>query len=378
MTRPLVYLDNGATTRVDPRVAQAAVQAMTEGFGNPSSAHRLGVEAARMVTRAREQVARALAAEPSEITFTSGGTEANTLGFYSAARSARGKHVVVTSFEHPSVADAAKRLGEEGYEVTLVAPRSDGVVAAEDFAAAVRPDTGAVAMLWVQNEIGTVLPVAQIAEQVKARAPRCHVHVDAVQAVGKLAVDVRAQPIDSLALSAHKIHGPKGVGALWLRKGARVGSLMWGGGQERGLRPGTEGVPGIVALGLAIELAEAARPEAAPRMARLRDELWSALSAQVPGARRNGDPQRSAPHILSVGFPGVPAEPLLHALESHGVCVSAGSACHAKDKKPSATLRAIGVPDDVGTVRFSFSRDTTDADVAAAVEAVAAALKELS
>jgi cysteine desulfurase len=378
MTRPLVYLDNGATTRVDPRVAQAAVQAMTEAFGNPSSAHRLGVEAARMIARAREQVARAIAAEPSEVTFTSGGTEANTLGFYGAARSARGKHVVVTGFEHPSVADAAKRLGEEGHEVTLVAPRADGVVAAEDFAAAVRPDTGAVAILWVQNEIGTVLPVAQIAEQVKARAPRCHVHVDAVQAVGKLAVDVRAQPIDSLALSAHKIHGPKGVGALWLRKGARVGALMWGGGQERGLRPGTEGVPGIVALGLAIELAEAARPEAAPRMTRLRDELWRAISAQVPDARRNGDPQRSAPHILSVGFPGVPAEPLLHALEGHGVCVSAGSACHAKDKKPSATLRAIGVPDDVGTVRFSFSRDTSDADVAAAVDAVAAALKELS
>jgi cysteine desulfurase len=378
MTRALVYLDNGATTRVDRRVAEAAVQAMTEGFGNPSSAHRLGVEAARMLARAREQVARAVGGEPSEITFTSGGTEANTLGFYGAAKAARGRHVVTTAFEHPSVADAAKRLADEGFEVSLVAPGKDGVVLADDFAAQVRPDTAAVSILWVQNELGTVMPVAEIAERVKARAPRCHVHVDAVQAVGKLPVDVRAQPIDSLSLSAHKLHGPKGVGALWLKKGARVTPLQWGGGQERGLRPGTEGVPGIVALGLAIELAEAARPEAAPRMGRLRDQLWRAISDGLPEAKRHGDPARTAPHILSVGFPGVPAEPLLHALEGRGVCVSAGSACHAKDKKPSATLRAIGVPDDMGTLRFSFSRETTDEEIALAAQAVLEAVKELS
>jgi cysteine desulfurase len=232
--------------------------------------------------------------------------------------------------------------------------------------------------MWVQNEIGTVQPIAGLAERVKARAPRCHVHVDAVQAVGKLPVDVRAQPIDSLSLSAHKLHGPKGVGALWLRPNARLQPLMWGGGQERGLRPGTEGMPAIVALGLAIELAEESRTSAAARMTQQRESLWRAITESLPEARRHAAPADAAPHVLSVGFPHVPAEPLLHALEARGVCVSAGSACHAKDKKPSATLHSIGVPDDMGTIRFSFSRFTTDEEIAIAARAVADAVKELS
>ncbi len=373
-----VYLDNGATTKVDPRVAAACVQAMTEAYGNPSSSHRLGVEASRRLALAREQVARALGADPAEITFTSGGTEANTLGFYGAARASRHKHVVLSGLEHPSVADAARQLTQEGHDVTVVPPGRDGVVDSARLADAVRPETAVVALLWVQNEIGTVQPVAAASEAVKARAPRCHVHVDAVQAVGKLAIDVGGAPFDSLALSAHKLHGPKGVGALWLKKGARVQARMWGGGQERGLRPGTEGVPGIVGLGLAVELAEAARPQAMPRLLVLRETLWAGIALARPDVRRHGDAASCAPHILSVGFPGVPAEPLLHALEGHGVCVSAGSACHAKDKKPSATLRAIGVPDDMGTLRFSLSRFTTDDEIAFAIAALTAALREIA
>jgi len=223
-----------------------------------------------------------------------------------------------------------------------------------------------------------VQPVDAIARAVKARAPRCHVHVDAVQALGKLGIDVADAAYDSLAISAHKIHGPKGVGALWLKKGARLRPLVFGGGQERGLRPGTEGVPGIVALGLACELAAAARAEAAPRMTSQRERLWSAIVAALPSARRNGEPAHTAPHILSVGFANVPAEPLLHALEGAGVYVSAGSACHAKDKKPSATLRAIGVPDDTGVIRLSLSRFTTDDEIARAADAVVACVKKLS
>jgi cysteine desulfurase len=372
----IVYLDNGATTRVDERVAAAATRAMLDAFGNPSSAHKLGAEAARLVATARAQVAAALGGEPAEITFTSGGTEANALALLGAT--ARAKHVVVSGLEHPSVADCARALAERGVEVTTVAPSASGVIAPDAFAAALRPDTALAACLWVQNEIGTVQPVAAIARAVKARAPRCHVHVDAVQALGKLAVDVAAAPFDSLAISAHKIHGPKGVGALWLRPGVTLRPLVHGGGQERGLRPGTEGVPGIVALGLAAELAVAARAEAAPRMAQLRDRLWNAIVAALPAARRNGDPAHAAPHILSVGFAGVPAEPLLHALEAEGVFVSAGSACHAKDKKPSPTLRAIGVPDDVGVVRLSLSRLTTDDEIARAAAALIACVGKLS
>jgi cysteine desulfurase len=371
-----IYLDNGATTRVDERVAQAALEAMLVGWGNPSSAHRLGAEAARRLQRAREQVAAALGGSPSEVTFTSGGTEANALALLGAA--ARAKHVVISAFEHPSIADAARALAERGVEVTTVAPSADGVVGADAYAAAVRPDTAVVACLWVQNEIGTVQPVDVIARAVKARAPRCHVHVDAVQALGKLAIDVADAAYDSLSISAHKIHGPKGAGALWLKKGARLRPLVYGGGQERGLRPGTEGVPNIVALGLACELAAAARAEAAPRMARLRDRLWQSIVAALPTARRHGAAGAAAPHILSVGFAGVPAEPLLHALEEEGVYVSAGSACHAKDRKPSATLRALGVPDDMGTIRLSLSRFTTDEEIARAAAAVVACVGKLS
>jgi len=372
-----VYLDNGATTRVDERVAEAAMEAMLVAWGNPSSAHKLGAEAARRVQRARELVAAALgAATTTEVTFTSGGTEANALALFGAA--ARAKHVVISGFEHPSIADAAKALAERGVEVTTVAPGANGVVDAPAFAAAVRPDTALAACMWVQNEIGTVQPVDAIARAVKARAPRCHVHVDAVQALGKLGIDVADAAYDSLAISAHKIHGPKGVGALWLKKGARLRPLVFGGGQERGLRPGTEGVPGIVALGLACELAAAARAEAAPRMTSQRERLWSAIVAALPSARRNGEPAHTAPHILSVGFANVPAEPLLHALEGAGVYVSAGSACHAKDKKPSATLRAIGVPDDMGVIRLSLSRFTTDEEIARAGDAVVACVRKLS
>jgi cysteine desulfurase len=372
-----VYLDNGATTRVDPQVAEAAARAMTEAWGNPSSAHTLGVQAARLLSAAREQVARAIGADPAELTFTSGGTEANALGLLGAARAHRGRHVVVSGFEHPSILDAASKLKQEGWQVTEVGPEPNGVVSVEKLAAALTPDTSVVCLMWVQNELGTVQPVEAAARAVKARAPRCHLHVDAVQAVGKLAVDV-GLGFDSLALSAHKIHGPKGVGALWLRKGARVQPLVFGGGQERGLRPGTENMPGIVALGLALELAEAARAESTVRMARLRDLLWVRIGELRPDARRHGAAADSAAHILSVGFPGAPAEPLLHAMEARGVCVSAGSACHAKDKKPSPTLRSIGVPDDMGTLRFSFSRDSVEGDVERAAAALAGALAEVA
>jgi cysteine desulfurase len=377
LTMRPIYLDNAATTFVSEEVAALAFETMRREFGNPSSPHTRGVGAARGLEEARERVARAIGADPSEVTFTSGGTEANALGFSGAARAARGRHVVLSAFEHPSVLEAGERLRGEGWEVSEVAPEPSGVVSVEKFAAALRPDTAVAALMWVQNEIGTVQPIGELARVIKARAPRCHFHVDGVQAAGKIPVDV-SLGFDSLSLSAHKIHGPKGVGALWLRKGARVLPLVWGGGQERGLRPGTENMPGIRAFGLAIELAERARPEASPRMARLRDRLWEGISSLRPSTRRHGAPQNAAPHILSVGFPGVPAEILLNALDARALFVSAGSACHSKDRSPSATLTAIGVGEEVGTLRFSLCQGSNEDDVAEGLARLAEALKEIS
>jgi cysteine desulfurase len=373
----LVYLDNGATTKVDPRVATVALSAMTETYGNPSSAHHLGAEASRLMAHARQQVARALDADAAEVYFTSGGTEANALGLLGAARAVRGRHLVLSGFEHPSVADAARRLSEEGFELTIVAPERSGLLTAEALRKAMRPDTAVCALIWVQNELGTVQPMAELVRTARAVSPRCHVHVDGVQAIGKLSISVREIPFDSLSLSAHKLHGPKGVGALFLRRGRRLQPLVFGGGQESGMRPGTEAVPNVAALGMAVELAEAARPEATIRMRALRERLWQGLRAVHAELVRHGDPERTAPHLLSVGFPHTPAEPLLHALAARGVYVSAGSACHAKQRRPSTTLQAIGVPDHMGTLRFSLSRDTTDAEIDRTLLAVPAALGEL-
>ncbi len=374
-----MYLDNAATTRVDPSVAEAVLSAMTEDFGNPSSAHRLGARAASLLENARERVARSLSAAPSELTFTSGGTEANALGFLGVAQSARAasgreKHVVVSGLEHPSIAEAARMLGQRGLRVTTIAPDRTGMISVEAAQAAIEPDTVACAIAWVQNEIGTVQPVFEIARAFKARAPRCHVHIDAVQALGKLPIDVNAGPIDSLSLSAHKIHGPKGVGALWSAKRARVQSLFYGGEQEHGLRPGTENVPGIVGFGVAAELADRSRVQAVPQMVELREQLWNGISSRLPRAIRHGDAKHSAPHILSVGFSGFTAEPLLHALEAEGVWASAGSACHARSRKPSAVLKAIGVADDVATLRFSLSRHTSSHEIALTIERLERAL----
>lgn len=375
-----VYLDNAATTRVSDEVTEAMRVAMQVDYGNPSSAHRLGGRAQRLLEAAREQVARALGAEARDVYFTSGGTEANALGVLGAAGAVRvqqAKHAVVSAIEHPSVLEAARRLRESGWTVDEIMPEHDGALSAERLVAAVREDTALVAVMRVHNELGTVQPIFEAARALKAKAPRAHLHVDAVQALGKLSLDVQSAPIDSLAVSAHKIHGPKGAGALWLRRGARLRPLTVGGGQERGLRPGTENLPGLVGLGLATELAERARPQAMPHIERLRDRLATEARRLSPSLIINGQGARTAPHILSLGFPGVAAEPLLHALEARGVYVSAGSACAAKDRKPSATLRAIGLRDDVGVLRFSFSRDTTDRDLDHALAALGAALAEL-
>jgi len=383
----VIYLDNAASTRPAPEVLAATRAVEDAFFANPASAHGLGAAAARALEAARGEVASALGAEAAEVVFTGGGTEANALGVLGAARAARGRHLVVSGLEHPAVARTAERLAREGYELSVVAPTPAGVVRAEDVAAAVRPDTAVVALMLVNNELGTIQPVEEVARALAASgAPpskRPHLHVDAVQAFGLLRVRPRALGADSLALSAHKVHGPKGVGALWIRAGARVEPLWDGGRQERGLRSGTENVAGAVGLGRAAALAvEAQEAGTAAQIEAERDRLerdgLAAVTVLIPGARRTVEGVPRAPHIASLAFPGLPAEPLLHALEARGVYASAGSACASRTRGPSAVLKAIGVDDHTAVLRFSLARTTTPADVEAAVEALFGAVEELA
>lgn len=378
-----VYLDNAATTRVLPEVAEVVIACLREDFGNPSSAHRAGIAAAARLKTARAEVAAALGDERQslgDLYFTSGGTEADALGVAGAARAraGRGKHVVITAIEHPAVLGAAKQLEGEGFRVTTVPVEDSGVVRADAVAAALTDETVVVACMLVNNELGTIQPVAEVARLAHARRADIHVHCDAVQALGKTVVDVRALGADSVAVSAHKLHGPKGAGALWLRKQARVAPLWTGGGQQQGVRPGTENVAGIAALGAAARIATSDLPAEIDRVTALRDRLAAAILDGIPGARVNCAGAPRVPHILSIGLRGVPAEPLLHALEARGVYVSAGSACASKSKGPSHVLKAIRLPDDVATLRLSFSRETTADDVAHAAEILVAEAKGLA
>jgi cysteine desulfurase len=385
----VIYLDNAASTRPAPEVLAATRAVEDAFFANPASAHGLGAAAARALEAARAEVAAALGAEASEIVFTGGGTEANALGLAGAARAARGRHLVVSGLEHPAVARTAERLAASGFEATIVAPTPSGVVRAADVVAAVRPDTAVVALMLVNNELGTIQPVEEVARALSAgggsrpgHPGRPHLHVDAVQAFGFLRLRPGPLGADTLALSGHKVHGPKGVGALWVRAGARVEPLWDGGRQERGLRSGTENVAGCVGLGraaaLAVEAQEAGAPAAIERERdRLEREMLAAVRDLVPGARPTVADAPRAPHIASLAFPGFPAEPLLHALEARGVYASAGSACASRTRGPSPVLKAIGIDDRTAVLRFSLARTTAPGDVDAAVDALRGALEEL-
>jgi cysteine desulfurase len=382
----MIYLDNAASTRPAPEVIDAMAQAARDLFANPSSAHALGAAAARAIDEARGRVADALgAAAPSEIVFTSGGTEADALGLLGAAARARGRHLVVTALEHPAILRSAELLVAQGYELTLVPPDPSGVVRAVDVAAAVRPDTAVVAVMLVNNELGTIQPVTEIAQALRHldHAHRPHLHVDGVQAFGFLSFRVSSLGADSLAISGHKFHGPKGTGALWVRPGARLSPLWDGGRQERGLRSGTENLPGCVALGVAAALAAQHRDSHLPERIRdQRDRLEREILSSVATPETEVLPTVSgaprAPHISSLAFPGLPAEPLLHALESRGVYASAGSACASRARGPNHVLKAVGVDESSAVLRFSLSRETTAAEVDGAVAALREAIAEIA
>jgi cysteine desulfurase len=377
--RAAIYLDNAATTRVDPGVVEVMVRHLSDAFGNASSLHRMGLAAEQALTTARATIAGALEAEPAEIVFTSGGTEANALAVIGAATAARGRHLVASAVEHPAVLGSLELLRDRGFELTLVPVDGDGRVDPAAFAAAVRPDTALAALMLVQNEIGTVEPVAETAALLRRTGHRCVFHVDAVQALGKLPVSIRDLGCDTLAISAHKIHGPKGAGALFVRRGLLLRPLYGGGKQERGLRPGTENVPALAGFGHAVALAERARPAAATRMAAQGARLVAHLLAAVPGARLVGPPlgPTRVCNSVTLALPGMPAEVLVHALEARGVFVSSGSACASRQRGRSHVLDAIRLPANLETVRLTVARTTTDAEVEAAAEVLVAAVREL-
>jgi cysteine desulfurase len=362
-----IYLDNAATTRVTPAVAEAMRACLVEDFGNPSSVHGPGRRAAERMAEARVALLGALGGD-GEIVFTSGGTEADYLGVLGAARARPGDHVVVTAIEHPAVLGAAD---ETGLAVTRVPVGADGVVDPDAVAAALTPATSVVACMLVQNELGTIQPVVEVVRAVRARRPDVHIHCDAVQALGKIPIDARALGVHSLAVSAHKLHGPKGTGALWLAPGARVRPLVVGGGQEHGRRAGTENVAGIVGFGVAAAAA-VERLAAAARIAALRDSLWRHVHAAVPGALLLGEAAPRVPQIATLAFPGLTLSPLA-ALEAAGVIASAGAACHGSAR--SHVLDAIGAPPDAAVIRLSFSFETTADEVAAGARAVVAAVR---
>ena len=380
----LIYLDNSATTQCYPEVASLMHTLLCEDYGNPSSMHAFGVSAERFLRTSREQIARTLKCKEGEILFTSGGTESDNLALFGAARAyhRQGRHIVTMCIEHPAVLEAAAALEKEGFEVTYLPVDAAGIVRLPDVEAALRDDTILVSVMHVNNEIGSVQPVAEIGQCIKRRSEKILFHVDAVQGYGKVPLSLSASKIDLLSVSSHKIHGPKGAGFLYVKKGVRLIPLLYGGGHQGGLRSGTENVPGYAGTGLAAEMTFREMEVKTARMRGLRDKLLDGLCGAledvfVPGASCSGagagdlDDGTHAPHILPLTVRGVRAEVLLHALEDHGICVSAGSACATHHPQTSPVLKAIGLSEEdaASTVRMSLSEFTTEEEIDATVAA---------
>jgi cysteine desulfurase len=376
-----IYLDHAASTRVGDEVLALMTEVMRTAWGNPSAQHPQGAAARAHIETARRRLLAALGDRgdgkgDGDIVWTSGCTEADALAVLGAARAKDGA-IVVSTIEHPAVGAAAATLAEGGRPVTTIAPGPDGVLD-PDAVGEAAAGAAVVAVVMVQNELGVVQPIAAIAAAVRRRAPGCHIHVDAAQALGKVPIDVHALGVDSVAVAGHKLHGPKGTGALWLRTGAALAPLWVGGGQQRGLRGGTQDAPGAAGLGLAAERATQALATARATWLELAGRVTARLAERGVAVRQLVPDQRRAPHILALGFPGVPATALRTVLASRGVYISTGSACAERDSKPSAVLEAIGLAADTGMGRLSFGLDTTAEEVAAATEILADVASELA
>lgn len=371
----MIYFDNAATTRVFPEVLAAMQEAMEVTYGNPSAKHIKGMEAENKIREAQELIAKTLRAKPKEIFFTSGGTESNNTAILGTAMANRrkGKHIITTKIEHASVHEPINYLEELGFEITYVDVDSSGTADLVQLKEAVREDTILVSCMMVNNEIGTVEPISEIGKILKEKNPRTIFHVDAIQAYGKIPVIPKNMGIDLLSMSGHKIHGPKGVGFLYIKEGTKISPIMFGGGQQKGMRSGTENVPGIAGLSCACEKMIGNQYENAEKIQRIKEYFQSRIQ-EIEGIQDNSG---QAPHIVSISFRKLRSEVLLHALEERGIYVSSGSACSSNKKQAvSGTLNAIGLKDEWkdGTLRFSFSVENTKEEVDETIEV----LKELT
>lgn len=380
-----VYLDHSATTPSDPRVVAAMLPYLTEKFGNASSVHSFGQDARAAIDRARRQVAAFVGARANEIAFTSGGTEANNLairGLCDAAQS-HGRHIITSAIEHPSVRSSIQILEQNGWEATQLPVYDDGIVRVEDVQAALRPDTILISVMMANNEIGTVQPIAELGALVRAERERGRrhlwLHTDAVQAAGRVPIDVESLGCDLLSLSAHKIYAPKGCGALFVRKGVRLTPQQVGGHQERERRGGTEAVASIVAFGAATELAQSEMPERNEHTRSLRDRFEKQIAKSIGEIVFNGSREQRLPHLSNISFRFIEGEGLLIHLDMQGVAVSSGSACSSGTLEPSPVIQALGRNDELarGSIRFSFGKDNTEEDVDYVLEVLTRAVESL-
>ena len=366
-----VYLDHSATTPADARVVEAMFPYLMERYGNASSVHHFGQEARAAVDRARREVATLIGARPNEVVFLSGGTEANNLAIRGVAESseAYGRHIITSQIEHSAVSGVCEALEKKGWEITRLRVHNDGIVRIEDVRDAIRSDTMLITVMLANNEIGTIQPIAEIGGLVLERRAQGHrrlrLHTDAVQAAGRVPVNVETLGCDMLSLSAHKMYAPKGVGALYVRRGVRLVTQNVGGHQERERRAGTESVANIVAFGTAAELALNEINERSEHLRRLRDKFEAGVAASIKDVVFNGHPIKRLPHLSNISFRYIEGEGLLINLDLQGIAVSTGSACSSGSLEPSPVIRALGRNDEIarGSIRFSFGKDNTDEDV---------------
>ena len=374
-----IYLDHNATCPLEDRVLSGMLPYLKENFGNASSLHSFGREAREAVEKAREEVAQLLNAEPSEIIFTSGGTEANNMAIkgYCWKNRDKGNHIITSSIEHHAVLNPMKQLEKQGFEVTYLPVDGRGRVSPEDLRKAITPRTILVSIMMANNEVGTVEPIKELVEVTREKG--IAFHTDAVQAVGKIGVDVNLLGVDFLSLSAHKIYGPKGVGVLYIRKGRKIEPLITGGHHERNLRAGTENVAGIVGLGIASRIAREEMEEEGRRLRELRDRLKEGIQERIPHIRINGDPENGLPNTLNISFEYVEGESIILNLDLQGVAVSSGSACTSGSLEPSHVLMAMGVPPVTaqGSIRFSLGKGNTREDIDRVLEILPPIIEKL-